>query len=185
MKIASLQTDIVLLPNDEPLAGFSENPNAKNPIVTLRLRTDEGIEGIGVAYFGGAITKTLRHAIDELGALIVGDDPLLVEAVAAKLRSAAGSAGPAGILPMAMSAIDVALWDIKGKAFGQPLWRLLGGHRDRVATYASGSLRRGLSDAQAQRAAQTLVQKGFIEMNTQMALPGNPTPADEVRRVRV
>jgi len=39
MKIASLETGIVLLPNDEPLAGFSENPNAKNPIVTLRLRT--------------------------------------------------------------------------------------------------------------------------------------------------
>jgi L-alanine-DL-glutamate epimerase-like enolase superfamily enzyme len=68
MKIASLETGIVLLPNDEPLAGFSENPNAKNPIVWLRLRTDDGIEGLGVAYFGGALTRTLRHAVDELGA---------------------------------------------------------------------------------------------------------------------
>ena len=65
------------------------------------------------------------------------------------------------------------------------MWKLLGGHRDRVATYASGSLRRGLTDNQAQRAAQILVQKGFKEMKTQMALPGNPTPAEEVRRVRV
>src|SRR4029079_4037658 len=89
MKIASLETGIVLLPNDEPLAGFSENPNAKNPIVTLRLRTDNGVEGLGVAYFGGALTRTLRHAIDELGALIVGDDPLRVEAIAKKLRDAA------------------------------------------------------------------------------------------------
>src|SRR5271154_1753440 len=96
MKIASLETDIVLLPNDEPLAGFSENPKATNPIVTLRLRTDDGIEGIGVAYFGGAITRTLRHAIDELGALIVGDDPLRVEAVAAEVRAAAGPGGAAG-----------------------------------------------------------------------------------------
>ena len=47
MKIASIQTGIVLLPNDEPLAGFSENPNAKNPIVTLRIRTDDGVEGLG------------------------------------------------------------------------------------------------------------------------------------------
>jgi L-alanine-DL-glutamate epimerase-like enolase superfamily enzyme len=46
-------------------------------------------------------------------------------------------------------------------------------------------LRRGLTDSQAQRAAQILVQKGFREMKTQMALPGNPTPAEEVRRVRV
>ncbi len=54
MKIASLETGIVLLPNDEPLGGFSENPNAKNPIVWLRLGTDDGIEGLGVTYFGGA-----------------------------------------------------------------------------------------------------------------------------------
>src|SRR5947199_10634892 len=98
MKLASLETGIVLLPNDEPLAGFSENPNAKNPIIWLKLRTDDGVEGLGVCYFGGAITKTLSHAVDELCALIVGDDPLRVEAVAAKLRDAAGSSGPAGIL---------------------------------------------------------------------------------------
>src|ERR1051326_2884776 len=111
MKIASLQTGIVLLPNDEPLAGFSENPNAKNPIVWLKLRTDDGIEGLGVTYFGGALTRSLRHAVDELGALVIGDDPLRIEAIAQFPRDAGGSSGPAGILMMAMSAIDVALWD--------------------------------------------------------------------------
>src|SRR5580704_8621089 len=161
MKIASLHTDIVLLPNDEPLAGFSENPNAKNPIVTLRLRTDDGIEGLGVAYFGGAITKTLSHAIDELGALLIGDDQLRFEAVAAKLRAAAGSSRPAGILTMAMSAIDVALWDVKGKAHGLPLWKLLGGGRDHIATYASGALRRGLKLEEAVTAAGRLREKGY------------------------
>src|SRR5438552_18942195 len=109
MKIASLETGIVLLPNDEPLGGFSENPNAKNPIVWLKLRSDDGVEGLGVCYFGGALTRTLRHAVDELGALIVGDDPLRVEAVAAKLRAAAASSGPAGPLTLAMSATAVAL----------------------------------------------------------------------------
>src|SRR5580658_3918673 len=185
MKIASLQTDIVLLPNDEPLAGFSENPNAKNPIVTLRLRTDDGIEGVGVAYFGGAITKTLRHAIDELGALIVGDDPLLVEAVAAKLRAAAGSSGPAGILTMAMSAIDVALWDIKGNALGLPLWKLLGGGRDRIATYASGALRRGLKLEEAVTAAGRLREKGHRQTKMQLGLPGVTSPAREVEQARL
>src|SRR5580693_10093166 len=184
MKIASLETDIVLLPNDEPLAGFSENPNAKNPIVTLRLRTDDGIEGLGVAYFGGAITRTLRHAIDELGALIVGDDPLRVEAVAAKLRAAAGSAGPAGIFHLALSALDMALWDIRGKALNLPLWKLLGGARDRVPTYASGALMRGLSLDRVVTAAGRLKEKGFREMKTQVALPGETTPAKEVERMQ-
>ena len=54
-----------------------------------------------------------------------------------------------------------------------------------MPTYASGSLRRGLTDAQAATAARRLLDKGFLEMKTQMALPGNPSPAEEVRRVRV
>src|SRR4029077_20604105 len=107
MEITTIRTQIVELPNDEPLAGFSENPNATNPIVTLRVGTDEGIEGLGVTYFGGRLTAPLRRAVDELGALAIGEDPMRVEAVAAKLAAAAGSAGPGGILTMAMSAIDL------------------------------------------------------------------------------
>src|SRR5436190_21221665 len=185
MKLVSLETGIVLLPNDEPLAGFSENPNAKNPIVWLKLRTDNGIEGLGVTYFGGALTRTLRHAVDELGALVIGEDPLRVEAVAAKLRAAAVSAGPAGIFLMAMSAIDVALWDIKGKALGQPLWKLLGGGRDRIATYASGALRRGLKLEEAVTAAGRLREKGYRQTKMQLGLPGVTSPAREVEQARL
>ena len=93
--------------------------------------------------------------------------------------------GQTGYAGHALAAIDVALWDIKGKALGQPLWKLLGGHRAVVPTYASGSLRRGLTDRQAEQAARILLQKGFRSMKTQMALPGDPTPAEEVRRMRV
>src|SRR3982750_709551 len=185
MKIASLETGIVLLPNDEPLAGFSENPNAKNPIVWLRLRTDDGIEGLGVTYFGEALTRSLRHAVDELGALVVGEDPLRVEAVAQKLRNAAGSAGRGGILTMAMSAIDVALWDIKGKALGLPLWKLLGGGRDRIRTYASGALRRGLKLDEAVTAAGRLREQGYRQAKMQLGLPGITTPAREVEQAKL
>ena len=185
MKIAALETGVVLLPNDEPLAGFSENPNAKNPIVTVRLRSDDGIEGLGVSYFGGALTRTLRRAIDELGALAIGLDPLRVEAVAKKLGDAAASAGPAGILTMALSAIDVALWDLKGKALGLPLWKLLGGARDRIATYACGALRRGLKLEEAVIAAGRLRDKGHRQAKMQLGLPGVTSPAREVEQARL
>jgi L-talarate/galactarate dehydratase len=185
MKIASLETGIVRLPNDEPLAGFSENPNATNPIVWLKLRTDDGVEGLGVTYFGGALTGALRRAVDDLGALVVGDDPLRVEAVHKKLRDAAVSSGPAGIFTMAVSPIDLACWDIKGKASGLPLWKLLGGGRDHIATYASGALRRGLTLDQVATAAARLKEKGHRQTKTQMGLPGNPSPAEEVERMRV
>ena len=106
MKISGIRSSIVALPADEPLADAAENPNGTRPIVTLHVETDDGVVGVGVTYFGGALTGTLRHAVDELGALMVGEDPLRTEAIAAKLRAAAGSAGPAGIFNLAHSALD-------------------------------------------------------------------------------
>ncbi len=186
MKVTGIRTEILRITEDDPLADMPEERGRLRPIVILRIETDDGIEGIGLTLWGGAMTGSLRTAIDELGALIVGDDPLRIEAIIGKLRAAAGDdCGPAGIFLLALSAIDTALWDIKGKALEQPIWKLLGGHRDRVPAYASGSLRRGLTDDQAATAARRLVEKGFTEMKTQMALPGDPSPADEVRRVRV
>lgn len=186
MKITSAVATTLAIPEDDPLANMPEEVGRTRPVVILRLRTDNGIEGIGITFYGGKMTGSLRTAVDELAALTVGEDPLCIEHIVKKLRVAAGdNCGPGGIFTLALSAIDIALWDIKGKFLNQPLWKLLGGYRDKVPTYASGSLRRGLTDTQAQRAAQILVQKGFKEMKTQMALPGNPTPAEECRRVRV
>jgi L-talarate/galactarate dehydratase len=184
VKITSFEAIALKVPEDDPLANMPEEAGRTRPAVALRLRTDGGIEGIGVTLYG-KMTRTLHAAVEELAALTVGEDPMRIEKIVAKLRNNSGDAGPGGIFTLALSAIDTALWDIKGKALDQPLWKLLGGHRDRVPTYASGSLRRGLTDDQAQRAAQILLKKGFREMKTQLALPGDPTPADEVRRVRV
>src|SRR5262249_33245570 len=136
-------------------------------------------------YFGGRLTNTLRHAVDELGALAIGEDPLRVEAVAAKLAAAAGSAGPGGILTMAKSAIDVALWDIKGKYLNLPLWKLLGGGRDRIPTYASGALRRGLKLEEAVTAAARLREKGHRQAKMQLGLPGITSPTREVEQARL
>ena len=184
MKISGIRSQIVALPADEPLAGAAENPSGTRPIVTLELETDDGTVGIGVTYFGGALTGTLRSAIEELGAQLVGEDPLRIGAAATKLRAAAGSAGPGGIFHLALSALDMALWDIRGKALNLPLWKLLGGARERVPTYASGALMRELSLDRVVTAAATLKQKGFHEMKTQLALAGDTTPAGEVERMR-
>src|SRR6202023_253384 len=184
MKISGTRSSIVALRATEPLADAAENPNVTRPIVTLQIETDEGVAGVGVTYFGGALTGTLRSAIDELGTLMVGEDPLRVEAVAGKLRAAAGSAGPGGVFNLAHSALDMALWDIRGKALNQPLWKLLGGARERVPTYASGSLRRNLSLGEVVQAAGKLKEKGFREAKMQLALPAPTTPAKEVERAK-
>ena len=120
MQIERVWSQIVRLPADEPLAD-GRKPGRDPPHRHVKVETDEGIEGIGVTFFGGALTGTLKSAVDELGALTVGEDPLRVEAIVAKLRAAAGSAGPGGIFTWRLSALDMALWDIRGKALNLPL----------------------------------------------------------------
>lgn len=185
MKIAAIRTAIIELPADEPLAGAAENPQATRPFVALEIGTDDGIDGIGVSFFGGALTGALRAAVDALGALIIGEDPMRPERAARRLREGAGHGAAAGIYTLALAAIDTALWDIKGKALNQPLWRLLGGARERVPTYASGALMRGLTLDQAAASARRLVDKGFRQVKMQLALPGDTSPAREVERARV
>ena len=185
MKIASYEATILRVPEDDPLANMPEEAGRLRPIVILRLRTDSGIEGIGVTLYGGRMTRSLHAAVEDLSAAIVGEDPMRIEHIVARLRAGTGDAcGPGGIFTLALSAIDTALWDIKGKALDQPLWKLLGGHRDRVATYASGSLRRGLTDSAGARGADPGAE-GLQGDEDPDGLPGNPTPAEEGRRVRV
>ena len=125
----------------------------------------------------------LRDAVEALGALVIGENPLQVEAIAAKLRQAASGAGPGGLFTLALSAIDIALWDIKGKALGQSVHALLGGYRDRAPTYASGALMRQHPTAYLAEAGPRLVEMGFKQMKTQMG--AEPTVAREVERMRV
>ncbi|HET6183570.1 MAG TPA: mandelate racemase/muconate lactonizing enzyme family protein [Acetobacteraceae bacterium] len=186
MKITGFQADMLSIPEDDPLANSpSPERDPMRPIVTLRLRTDQGIEGIGLSFFAGRLTRALREAVAALCEVATGMDPLRPEALIAAFHDAAGGSDPGGIFTLACAAIDLALWDIKGKTLGQPVWKLLGGTRNRVPTYASGSLRRGLTDERAETAAKRLLAKGFTEMKMQLALPGRPTISDELRRARI
>ena len=101
------------------------------------------------------------------------------------MRTAAGNSGPGGIFTLALAAIDIALWDIRGKAFNLPLARLIGGFRDRVPTYASGALMRHFPLDHLVKAGPTLVAKGFRQMKTQLALPGDTNPEREVEHIRL
>src|SRR5206468_2389686 len=93
MKITRVQSQIVKLPAEEPLAG---GPGFYRPFfefVALRMLTDEGIEGLGITFFGWALTATLKHAVDQLSEFVIGEDPLRLEAVGRKVRNAVAGAG--------------------------------------------------------------------------------------------
>jgi L-talarate/galactarate dehydratase len=184
MKIQQVKTNLVRLPLEEPLVGAPYMPGMLREFLTVQVRTDDGIEGIGVTTFGGKIMRTLKTALDEFGELIKGEDPLRTEHVIGKLRAASASCGPGGIAELAIAAIDIALWDIRGKAFGVPLAHLLGGLRDRVPAYASGALVRTTPLDKLERAAAALVEKGYRQVKAQLAVDGL-SAAQEVERIRV
>ena len=73
MKISKVQTQVVRLPADEALAGGPVTPGATRDMVTLRVGTDAGIEGIGYTFFGAALTGALKAAVDAFASLAVGE----------------------------------------------------------------------------------------------------------------
>jgi L-alanine-DL-glutamate epimerase-like enolase superfamily enzyme len=183
MRITHVTTHVLSTPADNPLVVGLPAPTDTREFVTLELGTDQGLVGLGLTFFGGALTPALRAAVDGLARLLIGDDPTQVEAVAAKLRRAAGSAGPGGIFTLAHSAIDIACWDLTGKALGRPVSALLGGLRDRVPTYASGALMRPHPVDYLAKAGPRLVDMGFRQMKMQCG--SEPTIGASVERVRV
>jgi L-alanine-DL-glutamate epimerase-like enolase superfamily enzyme len=183
MKIQAIKVNFVRLPLEEPLVGAPYMPGMLREFFTVQIQTDQGIEGIGVTGFGGKLVRALRATLEDFGELIKGDDPLRTEQVNAKLRAASASCG-SGIATLAISAIDTALWDIRGKAFGLPLAQLLGGARDKVPAYASGALTRTTPNDKIERAASALVEKGYRQVKTQMAVEGF-TPKQEIERIRM
>ena len=86
MQIERVRAHIVRLPADEPLADNRTAPGATRDIVVVKVATRDGIEGLGVTFFGAGMTGALKVAAEELGALAVGEDPHNVERIADTLR---------------------------------------------------------------------------------------------------
>lgn len=184
MKVQNVEVHAVRVPLEELIVGAPPFPAMQREFVTVRLTTDDGLSGIGVTGFGSKLLRALKVAVEDFGELVKGEDPIDVEAVMRKLRAASSHCGPGGIATLAMTAIDLALWDIRGKALGLPLARLLGGGRTRVPAYASGALMRTTPVGKIQEAAAALVKKGYRQMKTQMAVDGL-SPAQEIERIRL
>jgi L-alanine-DL-glutamate epimerase-like enolase superfamily enzyme len=108
------------------------------PTLLVQVHTDAGITGLGeAAAYGGALAAPEAIILNELRQTIVGQDPFKIERLWSMMASRAHQRGRRGLLMMAISGIDIALWDIIGQATRTPLYRLLGGYRDTLDAYAS------------------------------------------------
>jgi L-lyxonate dehydratase len=130
--------------------------------VIVRIRTDDGLEGLGTVGVGSPASKPV---IDHhLAPLVVGASPFDVELLWERMFRATINIGRKGLVLEAISAIDIALWDIVGKATSQPLYNLLGGRtRDRIRAYVSQSYAKADLDAVREEAASYRAQ-GFTAL---------------------
>jgi len=129
----------------------------------VRLRTDEGLTGLGEGTLNGFI-RTTEAAIRELEHLVIGEDPRRINALAKKMLDSVSLDG-GHIHRTAIAAVEVACWDILGKSLGVPIHQLLGGKmRNSVLGYANGWYRTERTPEAFLVAAKTVIAKGFKAM---------------------
>jgi L-alanine-DL-glutamate epimerase-like enolase superfamily enzyme len=129
----------------------------------VRVETDEGITGLGECVHGGVQAIAI---IGQLAPQLVGRDPLQIDALFEELRrSYVFDGGTAGALITALTGIEIALWDLKGKAYGAPVYALLGGKfRDKVRVYADCQVEPGMDFDDVKRVVDGVVERGFTAL---------------------
>ena len=119
----------------------------------VKVETDEGLHGVGEGTLEGK-SATVATAVEELKRYLVGQDPFAIEKHYQEMYRRAFYAGGA-VLMSAISGVETALWDLKGKALGVPVYELLGGRtRERVKLYANAWYRPGMSPRAVRRGGQ-------------------------------
>lgn len=149
--------------------GYIDPGVTEVPIVVLE--TDEGIEGIGTGS---------HHDIDRLFPALEGEDPRAVSSLYDRMLARVFKAGHSGATFGGIGTLDMALWDLKAKVAGEPLWRLLGGRDRFVSGYASG-LDIALDDDELATWYRGMAERGF----TSGKLKGGRDLDGDIRRLGI
>ena len=176
--------DLVRLPLERAVASAGARVAALD-YVLVRLAAGGGLEGLGYACLyaaaptGGAHGGALRVLAGDLAPLVEGEDVRLRGRAWRALWRASAALGHGDLALAAVSAYDLALWDLAGKAAGLPVWQLLGAARDRLPVYYSG-LFLGATEAELVAEAAPLAGQGYLAAKMRV---GRPTPEEDAARV--
>ena len=140
MKITGVTTYVLEELLEDKAFGWSQWVTDRRQTALCVVSTDEGIDGVGEAmYVGGPARIAATMITDAYAPLLAGADPFQSSVIWDFLYNRTRDQGQKGLPVCALSAIDIALWDIKGKALGMPVYKLLGGgYRHRAHVYATG-----------------------------------------------
>lgn len=140
MKIDRIQTDLFYVPLPQPMMDSTHGRMEDFSLVTVRVISDEGEEGLGYTYGVGRTGGPAIHSLIEhdLIPLLNNKDPRRIEQIWEEMWWHLHYVGRGGIASFAISAVDTALWDLQGRIQTEPLWKLLGGHSNRAHAYVGG-----------------------------------------------
>ncbi|HEV8310727.1 MAG TPA: mandelate racemase/muconate lactonizing enzyme family protein [Methylomirabilota bacterium] len=136
MKVTAIESFVLRIPTSKPIAlDFPEHR-----LVVAEIRTDEGLVGLGYSLaFGGGGAEAIQVYLEtRLKPLLLGEDPLFVERLWGRMYRADRGIKRQGVAAYALSALDIGLWDLVGKAAHLPLYKLWGAATDRIPAYGSG-----------------------------------------------
>ena len=182
MRIVGLDTSLIEVPLPRPV-GTAIHAMRSVGCVLVELRTDDGLVGQSYVF---TLNAARLHAFDQMirgfASFVVGRDPHETEGVWHDIWAEINPTGHQGVTVSAMSAIDVACWDVVGKAAQRPLHQLFGACRTEVDTYASSGLWLSHTLDELAEEAAAFVAQGFTSVKLRI---GSPRIADDVERVRV
>ena len=139
MHIEKIETALYRIQRQAGLSNSTSQIDATS-LLMAHVFTDDGLEGVGWTYSHGTSGRGMKEAIDTLLApRIIGEDPSYIERLYDRMwHSVFPNIGMSGLNAVTLAPLDIALWDLAGKATDKPLFRLLGGYRDSVPAYGSG-----------------------------------------------
>ena len=183
MKITRVASKAYRLPLRERLIS-SKITMTHRELVLVTIETDAGASGTGWCTTAGVGALAVQRLVDAyLAPLLIGEDPRNNERIWQRLWIDCHAAGPGGITTLALSTIDIALWDIKGKLAREPLHRLLGGARDAVGIYAS-AINLHLTQEQLLAQVEDHLRQGYAAFKLKVGRADASEDLDRCRAVR-
>ena len=183
-RIAAVDIQRFNLPLAEVLSDAKHGDHTHFELITATVRLEDGSEGTGYTYTGGrggrAVEAMLVH---DLAPFVTGRDAADVEAVHDAMQWHVHYVARGGIASFAISAIDIALWDLRCKAAGKPLWQVAGGASDRCRAYAGG-IDLNFPIPKLVKQTEGYLARGFNAVKIKVGQPELATDVERVRAIR-
>ncbi|MEP5152902.1 mandelate racemase/muconate lactonizing enzyme family protein [Planktotalea sp.] len=181
----TLITDVMVQIFDVPLAEVltdaKHGDHTHFELVTATIRLADGSEGTGYTYTGGKGGRAIKAMIEhDLAPFFIGQNGADVEALYEAMQWHVHYVARGGIASFAISAVDIALWDLRGKRLGQPLWQMAGGASNTCGAYCGG-IDLNFSLPKLIKQTEGYLARGFDGVKIKI---GQPNLADDIARIK-